>query len=215
MILLINVVSPCWLKHRDRSSAPGRTRLSVVPSCPVPEVPIMLRRRFVLQSEIRSCVGVETTSERVSGQCVGWAQGLSLGTKVVQTCGAVIAMPLSRQLETAFDSQTWKSNSRGMTFTIPFVTQMNRHTFDLSPPGVSRDPQHGGPSTSNDVPMTPVPVPEESMPDAIADEPDTSEIPMLPNSVKYTSAQSTRALAFRCFGTSYTTACFTTCCVFA
>ena len=31
--------------------------------------------------------------------------------------------------------------------------------------------------------MTPVPVPDESMPDAIADEPDTSEIPVLPNSV--------------------------------
>ena len=43
--------------------------------------------------------------------------------------------------------------------------------FDLSPPGVSRDPQYGGPSTSNDVPMTPVPVPDESMPNVIADEP--------------------------------------------
>ena len=52
--------------------------------------------------------------------------------------------------------------------------------FDLSPPGVSRDPQYGGPSTSSDVPMTPIPVPDESMPDVIADEPDTSEIPMLP-----------------------------------
>ena len=31
--------------------------------------------------------------------------------------------------------------------------------------------------------MTPVPVPDESMPDVIADEPDTSEIPVLPNSV--------------------------------
>ena len=89
------------------------------------EVPIMLRLRFNLQSEIRSCVGVETTSERVSGQCVGWGQGLSLGTKVVQTCGSVIAMP---QLETTSDSQKWKSNSRGMIFTIPFVKQMNRHT---------------------------------------------------------------------------------------
>ena len=48
--------------------------------------------------------------------------------------------------------------------------------FDLSPPGVSRDPQYGGSSTSSDVPMTPVPVPDESMPD-------TSEIPVLPNTV--------------------------------
>ena len=31
--------------------------------------------------------------------------------------------------------------------------------------------------------MTPVPVPDESMPDVIADEPDTSKIPVLPNSV--------------------------------
>ena len=128
MILLISVVLPCWPKHRDRSSAPGTTRRSVVPSCPVPEVPIMLRHRFVLQSETKSCIGVGTTSERVSGRCVGWVQGLSLGTKVVQSCGSVIAMPLSRQLETTFDSRKWKSNSRGMIFTIPFVKQMNRHT---------------------------------------------------------------------------------------
>ena len=129
MILLTSVVSPCWLKHRHRSSAPGTIRRSVVPSCPVPEVPIMLRHRFVLQSETRSCIGVETTSESVSGQCVGWAQGLSLGTRAVQTCGLVIAMPLSRQLETTFDLRSWKSNSRGMIFTILFVKQMNRHTL--------------------------------------------------------------------------------------
>ena len=54
--------------------------------------------------------------------------------------------------------------------------------FDLSPPGVSRDPQYGGPSTSSGVPMTPVPVPDEPTLDVIADEPDTSEIPVLPNS---------------------------------
>ena len=114
--------------------------------------------------------GAETTSERVSGRCVGWAQELSLGMKVVQTCGFAIAMLLSRQLETTFHSRKWKSNSRGMIFTTPFVKQMNRHTsisVRLA----------GGPSTSSDVPMTPVPVPDESMPDAIANEPDTSEIP--------------------------------------
>ena len=65
----------------------------------------------VLQSEIRSCSGVGTTSERVSGRCVGWVQGLSLGTKVVQSCGSVIVVPLSRQLQTTFDSRRWKSNS--------------------------------------------------------------------------------------------------------
>ena len=37
--------------------------------------------------------------------------------------------------------------------------------FDLNPPGVSRDPQFEGPSTSSDVPMTPVPAPDESMPE--------------------------------------------------
>ena len=31
--------------------------------------------------------------------------------------------------------------------------------------------------------MTPVPVPDESMPDVIAEEPNTSEIPVLPSSV--------------------------------
>ena len=31
--------------------------------------------------------------------------------------------------------------------------------------------------------MTPIPVPDKSLPDVIADEPDTSEIPVLPNSV--------------------------------
>ena len=40
--------------------------------------------------------------------------------------------------------------------------------FDLSPPAVSRDPQYEGPSTSSDVPMTSVPVPDESMPDVAA-----------------------------------------------
>ena len=100
MILPISVVLPFWPTHRDRSSAPGTTKRSVVLSYPVLEVPIMLRRRFVLQSPTRSCIGVGTTSERVCGRCVGWAQGLSLGTKVVQTCGLVIAMPLLRQLDT-------------------------------------------------------------------------------------------------------------------
>ena len=39
-----------------------------------------------------------------------------------------ISHRMSRQLETTFDSQKWKSKSRGMIFTIPFVKQMNRHT---------------------------------------------------------------------------------------
>ena len=43
--------------------------------------------------------------------------------------GSVIAMLLSRQLETTFDSQKWKSNSRGMISTIRFMTQMNRQSL--------------------------------------------------------------------------------------
>ena len=54
--------------------------------------------------------------------------------------------------------------------------------FDICLPGASRDPQHEGPSTSSDAPMTPILVADESMPDAIAGEPDTSEIPVLTNS---------------------------------
>ena len=77
----------------------------------------------------RSCIGVGTTSERVSGRCVGWVQGLSLDTKVVQTCGSVTAKLLSKQLEATFDLRKWKNNFRGMISTIPFVTQMSRHTL--------------------------------------------------------------------------------------
>ena len=127
MNLPISVVLPCQPKRRDRSSAPGTMKRSVVLSCPVLEVPI-LRHRFVLQSETKSCIGVGTTSERVSGRCVGWVQGLSLGTKVVQTCGLVIAMLLSRQRDTTFDSRKW-NNFRGMISTIPFVTQTSRYTL--------------------------------------------------------------------------------------
>ena len=76
---VIIVVSPCWLKHRDRSSAPSTIRLSVVLSCPVPEVPIMLRRRFVLQSDIRSCIGVETTSERSQWSMRWLGPGIVIG----------------------------------------------------------------------------------------------------------------------------------------
>ena len=88
-------------------------------------------------------------------------------------------MPLSRQLETTFDSQKWKRHDLHDSF-----RETDEQTyFDLSPPGVSRDPQYGGPSTSSGVPMTPVPVPDESMLDVIAGEPDTSGIPVLPTSV--------------------------------
>ena len=64
--------------------------------------------------------------------------------------------------------------------------------FDLCPPGASRDPQYQGPSTSSDAPMTPIPVADESMPDAIVGEPDTSEIPVLPNSSKYAPVRNPR-----------------------
>ena len=64
--------------------------------------------------------------------------------------------------------------------------------FDLCPPGVFRDPQYGGPSTSSEAPMTPILVTDESMPDAIAGEPDTSEIPVLPNSSVYAPVRNPR-----------------------
>ena len=66
-------------------------------------------------------------------------------------------MLLSKQLETTFDLRKWKNNFRGIS-TIPFVTQMSRQYFDLCPPGASRDPQYGNPSTASDAPMTPIPV---------------------------------------------------------
>ena len=67
-------------------------------------------------------------------------------------------------------------------YDFPFVTQMNRHT-SISVRLVCLVILSIEVLTSSDVPMTPVPVPDESMLDAIADEPDTSEIPLLPNSV--------------------------------
>ena len=62
---------------------------------PVLEVLTVHRHRSALQSGTKSCVVVETFSAKVSGRCVGWVQGSSVGTKVLQTCGLVIAMPLS------------------------------------------------------------------------------------------------------------------------
>ena len=75
---------------------------------------------------------------------------------------------------------------------------------------MSRDPQYGYSSTSSDVRVTLVSVSDESMPDATADEPDTSEVPVLPI-LCCTSAQSTSALALRCFGTPYATDCLLLC----
>ena len=64
--------------------------------------------------------------------------------------------------------------------------------FDLCPPGVSRDPQYVGPSTSSDVPMTQILMSDESMPDAIAGEPDTSVVRVLPNSSVYAPVRNPR-----------------------
>ena len=58
-----------------------------------------------------------------------------------------------------------------MISTIPIVTPDEQTYFDLCPPGASRDPQYGHPSTASDAPMTPIPVADESMPDAVAGEP--------------------------------------------
>ena len=66
--------------------------------------------------------------------------------------------------------------------------------FDLCPAGASRDPQYEGLPSSNDVPITPTPVADEPMADAIADEPipGTSEIPLLPNSSTYAPVRNQR-----------------------
>ena len=64
--------------------------------------------------------------------------------------------------------------------------------FDLCTPGATRDPQYGNPSAASDVTMTPIPVADESMPDAVAGEPDTSEIPVLPNSSVYAPVRNPR-----------------------
>ena len=164
MILPISVVLPSWPKHRDRRS--------VVLSCPVLEVATILLPRFVLQSETKSCIGVGTTSERVCGRCVGWVQGLSLGMKckrVEQSSQCRCQGSWNHVRLTEVEGQLpWHDLYDSLRDTD------EQTYFDLSPPGVSRDPQYGGPSTSSDVPMTRVPVTDESMPDAIADEPDTS-----------------------------------------
>ena len=92
MIMLISVVLPCWPKHRDRIISTRYNKALVVPSCPAPEVRIMLRHRFVLKSETRSCIGAETTSEKVSGQCVGWARNRVLRHGRRRTCPLVIQL---------------------------------------------------------------------------------------------------------------------------
>ena len=152
-----------------------------MPSCLVPEAPIMLRHRFVWRSETRSCIGVGTASERVSGRCVSWVQGLSLGTKVVQTFSHrnAVVKAAGNHVRLAEVEEQLPCHD---LYDSPRATDEQTY-FDVSPPGVSRDPHYKGPSTSSDVPLTPVPVPDESMPDVISDEPDTSEIPVLPNSV--------------------------------
>ena len=75
MMLPTSVVLPCSPKHRGRSSAPDTMKRSDVLSCPLLELPTRPRHRFVSQSETKSGIGVGTTSERVSGRCVGWVQG--------------------------------------------------------------------------------------------------------------------------------------------
>ena len=156
----------------------------------------------------------QQAKESVVNAFVGWVQEMSLGMKVVQTCGLVIAMPLSRQLETTFDSRKWRSNFPWHDLYDSLRDTDEQTYFDLSPPSVSRDPQYGGPSTSNDVPMTPVLVSDESMLDATTDEPDTSEVRVLPNSV-YAPGRNPR-VRWRSdvLKKPYATDCFITCCAF-
>ena len=143
-------------------------------------MPIMLRHKFVLQSETKSCIGVGTTSERVSGRCVGWVQELSFGHEglanvwISHRNAVVEAAGNHVRLAEVEEQLPWHD------LYDPLRDTGEQTYFDLCPPGASRDPQYEGPSTSSDAPITPTPVADESMLDAIAGEPDTSEIPVLP-----------------------------------
>ena len=148
MILLISVVLPCWPKHRDRSSAPGTTRRSIVPSGPALEVPIMLRHRFVLQSETRSCIGAETTSEKTQWSMRWLGPGIVVGHEgranvwmsrrnvVVKAAGNHVRLAEVEEQLPWHDLHDSLRETDEQTY------------FDLSPPGVSRDRQFGGPSPS-------------------------------------------------------------------
>ena len=128
-------------------------------------------------SQVRLAVGDQVmywraTSERVSGRCVGWVQGLSLGHEgranvwISHRNAVVKAAGDHGRLAEVEAQLAWHDLHDSLRDTD------EQTYFDLSPPGVSRDPQYGGPSTSRDAPMTPIPVADESMPDAIAGEPD-------------------------------------------
>ena len=126
--------------------------------------------RFAVGDQVMYWPWEQQAKESVVDALV-WSRGLSLGTKVVKAAGNNV------RLAEEEEQLPWHDLYDSLR-----ETDEQTH-FDLSPPGVSRDPQCGGPSTSSDVPMTPVPVPDESMPDVIADESDTSEIPVLPKCV--------------------------------
>ena len=164
MILPTSVVLPCYPKHRDGSSAPGTMKRSVALSCPVLKVPTMLRHRFVLQSETKSCIGVGTTSERVSGRLLG--PGIAIGHEglanvwtshrdaVVKAAGNHVRLAEVEEQLPWHDLYDSLRDTDEQTY------------FDLCPPGASRDPQCESPSTSSDAPMTPTTVADESVTDA-------------------------------------------------
>ena len=133
-----------------------------------------------------------TTSERVGGRCVGWVQGLSLDTKVVANVrishrhAVVKAAGNHVRLAEVDEQLPWHD-------LYDSLRDIDEQTyFDLCTPGAFRDPQYENPSTASDVTMTPIPVADESMPDAVAGEPDTSEIPVLPNSSVYAPVRNPR-----------------------
>ena len=75
------VVSVCkvsvWCKNVSTHTSDGCRFLQMASFGRTDFTPIILRHKFVLQSETRSCIGVG--NNRVSGRCVGWGPGIVIG----------------------------------------------------------------------------------------------------------------------------------------
>ena len=177
MILPTSAALPRRPKHRDRSSAPGTTKRSVVLS--------RARSANNSPSQVRFAVGDQVmywrgNNMRKSQWSMRW-----LGPGIVIGHHGRANMWISHRNAVV--------KAAGNHVRLAEVEEQLPWTyFDLCPPGASRDPQHEGPSTSTDASTTPIPVADESMPDAIAGEPDTSEIPVLPNSSVYAPVRNPR-----------------------
>ena len=140
MTLLINVVSPCWLRHRDRSSAPSTIRLSVA---------FLSRARSAnnAPSQVRLAVGDQVmywrgNNKRKSQWSMRWlGPGIVIGHEgranvwishrnaVVKAAGNHVRLAEVEEQLPLHDLY----DSLGETDEQIY--------FDLSPHGVSRDPQ--------------------------------------------------------------------------